>query len=121
MSQSQNGTPGSGVMESLFQLMQHAGFPKPQDVVAELQRLNDLGTSMQPDLAKLAAASTHIGELSQAISRLDPQAIPGLTQALNTLSGKLDPQDLRNLTDAVVEGTQEAKRLQQRFWPESGK
>ena len=89
------GTPGLGEMAERF-----LGWPSPEKVLAELQRLNNNMELIQPDLHKLATAF-------DGMSRGD----------LQNLSAALNKVDLGNVMRVLNDFNATSKMIYEKLWP----
>jgi prefoldin subunit 5 len=73
-------------MSDLWGALSQLGLPAPQDLLAELQRLNANLEHLSPDLARLAQAGPALTQLAQALQSRSPEEIRELTQALQSVA-----------------------------------
>lgn len=89
MAQQQPGAPPQG-FEGLWNFLGAAGFPAPQVAMQELQRLNATMEMMAPDLHLIAQSIGAVELMAQGLEKLDPEQIKQLVEALNATSSTGD-------------------------------
>ena len=94
------GTPAPPA--NFWDFLNQMGFPPPQQLLGEVQRLNGNIERLAPDLHQLASAGGSITDLTAALQKLNVDDVRKLTVALNTA------------TDA-------SRTLSTRLWPETNR
>ena len=108
------GAPASSLFSQMFG---NLGLPEPHLLLLELQRLNGNLERIAPDAHQLAEASQSVSQLAGALERIDPRSVQELVPVLKAISSKVNPQDLRDLTRALQEGTKMGADIKTRLWP----
>ena len=94
-------------LNNLWGFLTQVGFPQPQTLLTELQRLNLNLEQFAPLVTLLTEASPQIAQVAAVIQQFRPEDIQNLTAALQ----KLDPEDVRNLTQALQGATAMGERF----------
>ncbi len=83
------------MLETMFS---QVGLPMPNALFQELQRSNFNLERLMPDIHKLAEASDSLPQLTAALQRLNPE-------------------DMRKMTQALADASRMGEKLYERFWP----
>lgn len=96
----QPGGPGSGGPGVVEMIQKLTGWPSPEKILGELQRLNNNLECLQPDLHKLATFFSGGGR----------DDLQNLTAALNKV-------DLGNVIKVINDFNNTAKSISEKLWP----
>lgn len=99
MSQRGDTPPPPGAFPSMVEsFFNQVGLPIPNALFQELQRSNFNLEQLMPDIHKLAGATDSLPQLTAALQRLNPE-------------------DMRKMTQALVEATKLGEKMHERLWP----
>ena len=98
---------------NLWNMLSQIGFPNPDAVLQEVQRLNDNLEQLSPAMGLLAQIPTLISNLTGAIPRVNPEDLHNLAEGLKNL----DPQQVQELTAALKQASETGEKFAGRLWP----
>jgi len=99
MSQRHDTPPPAGAFPGMVeQFFSQVGLPLPNALFQELQRSNFNLEQLMPDIHKLAGATDSLPQLTAALQRLNPE-------------------DMRKMTQALADASRIGEKLYARLWP----
>lgn len=95
---------------NLWGMLAQLGFPNPDAVLQEIQRLNSNLEQLAPGMGLLAQLPTLLSDLTAAVN---PEDLHSLAEGLK----KLDPQQVQELTAALKQASETGEKFAGRLWP----